>query len=187
MGVILDGAHRQRPRAEGRRRSRSGWCSSRAPRDRARHAVRRVADRAHTMGSKITKLQPVGGMASETRPPSSLVPGDVRRASRCRRPTRSRARSSGVGTTQRLSAVRWGVAGRVDVGLGAHDPWRVHDGLRRVSAVEGAHVRTIGRRTWVFLTIVMAMLLLYEPTPGQVPLGQPRRWRDWRRSGSSCS
>jgi PiT family inorganic phosphate transporter len=66
----------------------------------------------HTMGSKITKLQPVGGMASETSAAISLglatfggVPVST---------THTIAGAIvGVGTTQRLSAVRWGVAGRV--------------------------------------------------------------------------
>jgi inorganic phosphate transporter, PiT family len=66
----------------------------------------------HTMGSKITKLQPVGGMASESAAAVSLglatfggVPVST---------THTIAGAIvGVGTTNRLSAVRWGVAGRV--------------------------------------------------------------------------
>src|ERR671930_2372889 len=64
----------------------------------------------HTMGSRITKLQPVSGMSAETAAAATLfftthagipvstthtIPGAI----------------VGVGTTQRLSAVRWGVAG----------------------------------------------------------------------------
>jgi PiT family inorganic phosphate transporter len=65
-----------------------------------------------TMGSKITKLQPVGGMSAEAAAAATLfftahagipvstthtIPGAI----------------VGVGSTQRLSAVRWGVASRV--------------------------------------------------------------------------
>jgi PiT family inorganic phosphate transporter len=66
----------------------------------------------HTMGSKITKLQPVGGMAAETAAAATLfftahagIPVSTTH-------TISGA-IVGVGTTQRLSAVRWGVAERV--------------------------------------------------------------------------
>jgi inorganic phosphate transporter, PiT family len=63
----------------------------------------------HTMGSRITKLTPVSGMSAETAAaatlfftahagiPVSTITGAI----------------VGVGSTQRLSAVRWGVAGRV--------------------------------------------------------------------------
>jgi inorganic phosphate transporter, PiT family len=66
----------------------------------------------HTMGSRITKLQPVGGMSAETAAAMTLfftahagIPVSTTH-------TISGA-IAGVGTTQRLSAVRWGVAGRV--------------------------------------------------------------------------
>jgi inorganic phosphate transporter, PiT family len=66
----------------------------------------------HTMGSKITKLTPVGGMSAELAAASTLfftahagIPVSTTH-------TISGA-IVGVGTTQRLSAVRWGVAGRV--------------------------------------------------------------------------
>ena len=64
------------------------------------------------MGSKITKLQPVGGMAP--RPPAAItlcfatfggVPVSTTHT--------ITGAIVGVGTTHRLSAVRWGVAGRV--------------------------------------------------------------------------
>jgi PiT family inorganic phosphate transporter len=66
----------------------------------------------HTMGSKITKLQPVGGMCSETAAAATLfftahagIPVST---------THTIAGAiAGVGTTQRLSAVRWGVASQV--------------------------------------------------------------------------
>ena len=66
----------------------------------------------HTMGSKITKLQPVGGMSAETAAAATLfftahagIPVSTTHT--------ITGAIVGVGTTQRLSAVRWGVAGRV--------------------------------------------------------------------------
>ena len=66
----------------------------------------------HTMGSKITKLQPVGGMASETSAAISLGLATFGGVPVSTTHTISGA-IVGVGTTQRLSAVRWGVASRV--------------------------------------------------------------------------
>jgi PiT family inorganic phosphate transporter len=66
----------------------------------------------HTMGSKITKLQPVGGMAAESAAAVSL--GLATFAGVPVSTTHTIAGAIvGVGTTSRLSAVRWGVAGRV--------------------------------------------------------------------------
>jgi PiT family inorganic phosphate transporter len=66
----------------------------------------------HTMGSKITKLQPVGGFAAETGAAMALllatqtgVPVSTTHA--------ITGAIVGVGATKRLSAVRWGVAGRI--------------------------------------------------------------------------
>ena len=66
----------------------------------------------HTMGAKITKLQPVGGFAAETGAALSLliathygVPVSTTHA--------ITGAIVGVGATRRLSAVRWGVAGRI--------------------------------------------------------------------------
>ena len=66
----------------------------------------------HTMGSKITKLQPVGGFAAETGAALSIliatqigVPVSTTHA--------ITGSIVGVGSTRRLSAVRWGVAGRI--------------------------------------------------------------------------
>ena len=66
----------------------------------------------HTMGSKITKLQPVGGMASESAAAVSLGLATFGGVPVSTTHTISGA-IVGTGTTQRLSAVRWGVAGRV--------------------------------------------------------------------------
>ena len=66
----------------------------------------------HTMGSKITKLQPVGGMASESSAAISLGLATFAGVPVSTTHTISGA-IVGTGTTQRLSAVRWGVAGRV--------------------------------------------------------------------------
>jgi inorganic phosphate transporter, PiT family len=66
----------------------------------------------HTMGSKITKLQPVGGMSAEAAAAATLfftahagIPVSTTHT--------ITGAIVGVGSTQRLSAVRWGVAGRV--------------------------------------------------------------------------
>src|SRR6202163_35352 len=66
----------------------------------------------HTMGSKITKLQPVSGFAAETGAAIALltathfgVPVSTTHA--------ITGAIVGVGATRRLSAVRWGVAGRI--------------------------------------------------------------------------
>jgi PiT family inorganic phosphate transporter len=50
-----------------------------------------------TMGTKITKLQPMGGFSAETAAACSIITGAI----------------VGVGSTRRLSAVRWGVAGNI--------------------------------------------------------------------------
>src|SRR5882757_5558827 len=66
----------------------------------------------HTMGSKITKLQPVGGFAAETGAAIALltathfgVPVSTTHA--------ITGSIVGVGATRRLSAVRWGIAGQI--------------------------------------------------------------------------
>jgi PiT family inorganic phosphate transporter len=66
----------------------------------------------HTMGSKITKLQPVGGFAAETAGAATLF-----LASHLGVPVSTTHTITGaivgVGATRRFSAVRWGVAGRI--------------------------------------------------------------------------
>jgi PiT family inorganic phosphate transporter len=66
----------------------------------------------HTMGSKITKLQAVGGFAAETAGAATLF-----LASSFGIPVSTTHTITGaivgVGATRRLSAVRWGVAGRI--------------------------------------------------------------------------
>jgi PiT family inorganic phosphate transporter len=66
----------------------------------------------HTMGSKITKLQPVGGMSAET-----AAAGALFFATHAGVPVSTTHTITGgivgVGATHRLSAVRWGVASRV--------------------------------------------------------------------------
>jgi PiT family inorganic phosphate transporter len=66
----------------------------------------------HTMGSKITKLEPVSGFAAETGAAFALliatqtgVPVSTTHA--------ITGAIVGVGSTRRLSAVRWGVAGQI--------------------------------------------------------------------------
>ncbi|MCX6550971.1 MAG: inorganic phosphate transporter [Acidobacteria bacterium] len=66
----------------------------------------------HTMGSRITKLQPVHGFAAETGAAGAVfvstmlgIPVSTTHA--------ITGAIVGVGSTRRLSAVRWGVAGRI--------------------------------------------------------------------------
>jgi PiT family inorganic phosphate transporter len=66
----------------------------------------------HTMGTKITKLQPVGGMCAEAAAATALGLATFAGVPVSTTHTITGA-IVGVGTTQRLSAVRWGVAGRV--------------------------------------------------------------------------
>ena len=66
----------------------------------------------HTMGSRITKLRPVGGFCAETAGAISILI-----ATRFGIPVSTTHTITGaivgVGATHRLSAVRWGVAGRI--------------------------------------------------------------------------
>jgi inorganic phosphate transporter, PiT family len=66
----------------------------------------------HTMGSKITKLQPVHGFAAETGAASAILVATVLGVpvSTTHAITGSIV---GVGATRRWSAVRWGVAGQI--------------------------------------------------------------------------
>src|SRR5712692_5471775 len=66
----------------------------------------------HTMGSKITKLQPVGGFAAETGAAIAVFTATYLGVgvSTTHAITGSIV---GVGATRRLSAVRWGVAGKI--------------------------------------------------------------------------
>ena len=66
----------------------------------------------HTMGSRITKLQPVAGMSAESAAAATLFFTAAHGIPVSTTHTITGA-IVGVGTTQRLSAVRWGVAGRV--------------------------------------------------------------------------
>jgi PiT family inorganic phosphate transporter len=66
----------------------------------------------HTMGSKITKLQPVGGFAAETAGAISLFTATSLGVPVSTTHTITGA-IVGVGSTRRVSAVRWGVAGRI--------------------------------------------------------------------------
>jgi PiT family inorganic phosphate transporter len=66
----------------------------------------------HTMGSKITKLQPVGGFAAETAGAISLATATNLGVPVSTTHTITGA-IIGVGSIRRLSAVRWGIAGRI--------------------------------------------------------------------------
>ncbi|MGH7536043.1 MAG: inorganic phosphate transporter, partial [Gemmatimonadales bacterium] len=66
----------------------------------------------HTMGSKITKLHPVGGVSAESAAAATLFFVSAKGIPVSTTHTITGA-IVGVGSLQRLSAVRWGVAGRV--------------------------------------------------------------------------
>ena len=66
----------------------------------------------HTMGSKITRLQPVGGFAAETAGACSLFLASSLGVPVSTTHTITGA-IVGVGAVRRLSAVRWGIAGQI--------------------------------------------------------------------------
>jgi len=66
----------------------------------------------HTMGQKITRLQPVGGFAAETGGAMAIFTATMLGVPVSTTHTITGA-IIGVGSTRRLSAVRWGVAGRI--------------------------------------------------------------------------
>lgn len=66
----------------------------------------------HTMGSRLTKLKPVGGFAAETAGAATIFMATFGGIPVSTTHTITGA-IVGVGSTRRLSAVRWGVAGRV--------------------------------------------------------------------------
>jgi len=65
-----------------------------------------------TMGTKITKLQPMGGFCAETAAAMSIIGASVAGIPVSTTHTITGA-IMGVGATKRLSAVRWGVAGNI--------------------------------------------------------------------------
>jgi PiT family inorganic phosphate transporter len=65
-----------------------------------------------TMGSKITKLQPIGGFCAETAGALTIVGATLGGIPVSTTHTITGA-IMGVGATKRLSAVKWGVAGRI--------------------------------------------------------------------------
>jgi PiT family inorganic phosphate transporter len=66
----------------------------------------------HTMGSKITKLQPMGGFAAETGAAVAIFIATQFGVGVSSTHTITGA-IVGVGATRRLSAVRWGIAGQI--------------------------------------------------------------------------
>jgi inorganic phosphate transporter, PiT family len=66
----------------------------------------------HTMGTKITKLQPIGGFAAETGAAVAIYSATMLGVGISTTHTITGA-IVGVGATRRLSAVRWGVAGQI--------------------------------------------------------------------------
>ena len=65
-----------------------------------------------TMGTKITKLAPVGGFAAETGAAVAILIATLMGVGISTTHTITGS-IVGVGATRRLSAVRWGVAGRI--------------------------------------------------------------------------
>ena len=65
-----------------------------------------------TMGTKITKLQPIGGFSAETAAACSIIGASLAGIPVSTTHTITGA-IVGVGSTKRLSAVRWGVAGNI--------------------------------------------------------------------------
>jgi PiT family inorganic phosphate transporter len=65
-----------------------------------------------TMGTKITKLQPIGGFSAETAAACSIIGATMGGIPVSTTHTITGA-IVGVGSTRRLSAVRWGVAGNI--------------------------------------------------------------------------
>ena len=66
----------------------------------------------HTMAQKITRLQPVGGFAAEAAGAVSLFTATALGVPVSTTHTITGA-IVGVGSTRRMSAVRWGVAGKI--------------------------------------------------------------------------
>jgi PiT family inorganic phosphate transporter len=66
----------------------------------------------HTMGQRITRLQPVGGFAAETGGAIAIFSATLLGVPVSTTHTITGS-IIGVGSTKRLSAVRWGVAGRI--------------------------------------------------------------------------
>jgi PiT family inorganic phosphate transporter len=66
----------------------------------------------HTMGSRVTRLKPVGGFAAETGGALAILLATARGIPVSTTHTITGA-IVGVGATQRASAVRWGIAGRI--------------------------------------------------------------------------
>jgi PiT family inorganic phosphate transporter len=66
----------------------------------------------HTMGSRITKLKPSGGFSAETGGAASILIATAFGIPVSTTHTISGA-IVGVGTANRISAVRWGIAGRI--------------------------------------------------------------------------
>ena len=66
----------------------------------------------HTMGTKITKLQPIGGFSAETGAAVAIYGATMLGVGISTTHTITGA-IVGVGATRRLSAVRWGIAGQI--------------------------------------------------------------------------
>ena len=110
-GHHLDAADRGRHDRARRIRCRSGWCSPAT----ARSALGTLFGGwriVKTMGQSITKLKPVGGFCAETGGAITLFLATALGVPVSTTHTITGA-IVGVGSVQKLSAVRWGVAGNI--------------------------------------------------------------------------
>ena len=144
----------------------------------------------HTMGSKITRLQPVGGFAAETAGAFSLFTATALGVPVSTTHTITGA-IVGVGATRRLSAVRWGVAGQIVWAwvltipaaaaiaaatyylLVAGGFTRLHPALRR-AATRRTGRRRPGRFAALTLPPCSSARCLTIARPSPVPPGRPR-------------
>jgi len=153
-------AHRGRPPPQGRRRPAVGG-ARRAHRHRRRHPLGRLEDRQdhgledHPAPARRRLRRGERGpppRSSSCRPP----------AFRCPPPTHTiTVAIIGVGTAHRVSAVRWGVAGRVVLGVGADHP---HRGPHRGRDLPRGGRVLMDRRALFFLGAAVVSAALYPAT-----------------------
>ena len=110
-----------------------------------------------TMGSKITRLQPSGGMAAESAAAATLFATSAAGIPVSTTHTITGA-IVGVGAARRLSAVRWGVAGRVVWAWVLTIPGAFIIGVRHIADRECAVMRD--RRAMFFLLAAVVCVLL---------------------------
>ena len=129
-----------------------------APGDRAGHAVRWVADRAHD-GVEDHETPAGRRHGCRVRRRDLARARDASAASPCRRPTRSRARSSASARPASVGRAL-GRRGPRRVGLGADIPGAFIVAYVVLPAVQGDPMSMIAGARWFFLVIAVTMLLL---------------------------